>query len=105
MPHFGMHLSQHESHFHLHRSTMKTKNEPSTAHPRYYLLMARHKHPLINVIYTAQSLLAFLPMRTRNKAQELAGSSKRQPRGLPTEASITNIAQTSFFHTSHVFKG
>lgn len=28
------------------------QNEPSKAHPRYYLLMVRHKHPLINILHS-----------------------------------------------------
>lgn len=27
------------------------QNEPSKAHPRYYLLMVRHKHSLINILH------------------------------------------------------
>lgn len=28
------------------------QNEPSKAHPRYYLAMVRHKHPLVNVLHS-----------------------------------------------------
>ena len=28
------------------------QNEPSKAHPRYYLLMVRHGHPLVNILHS-----------------------------------------------------
>lgn len=67
------------------------QNEPSKAHPRYYLLIVRHKHPLINILHskTLAGLFFFLT-RTTDEVQELATSSKRQLRGLPAEAGTAN---------------